>query len=294
VITQEAWGRFHNEKFLQYIRECNNNLYPPHSNLRRFFSALGWPTTIKNITHSDIVTWHKNYGKNNMTLVVVGNVDQTTFSELKKFLKQAPPGKKYSLKKEKSVPPVSKEFRKHGDDIGDIREQAEINITRTHSPFSKQLYGTRYIFSRILKDILYEKIREERGLCYGLDFRISTTQTYADIGFNVTTDEKNIETIIEQFWSIVHDIQKGIYKKRFDNIKNMLIEKERSAEVLSYDIANDALEQILKYDGEIITSAETVTMLKKTTYADIVAFSKKVLDKKYIFTEIILPSKKTK
>ena len=53
IITQEAWNRFQNEKYLNYIKELNKNIY--RGSIReRFFSSLGWPETISKISQKDV------------------------------------------------------------------------------------------------------------------------------------------------------------------------------------------------------------------------------------------------
>jgi zinc protease len=90
IITQEAWNRFQNEKFLNYIKELNNNCYFG-TQKERFYSALGWPKSIEKINQDDLKKYHKKYfGVGNMFIVLTGNVSEANIKELKKWTKDLP------------------------------------------------------------------------------------------------------------------------------------------------------------------------------------------------------------
>jgi predicted Zn-dependent peptidase len=62
-------------------------------------------------------------------------------------------------------------------------------------------------------------------------------------------------------------------------------------ETLSYNVANNALKEVLKYK-KVVTLQERLKDAEKVTNDDVIKFVKWAFDPEYIFTEIILPSKK--
>ncbi len=88
VITQEAWGRYKNEKFLAYTRESIDNTY--HGTVfTKTSSPLGWPETVAKISQNDVESWHKaNYGKGNFFVVIAGAINDEWENKITNFLKE--------------------------------------------------------------------------------------------------------------------------------------------------------------------------------------------------------------
>ena len=61
VIVQEAWRKVLNQKFINHIKHTRKIRLANVPDRIRFFSALGWPDTITNITHEDIVKASKKF-----------------------------------------------------------------------------------------------------------------------------------------------------------------------------------------------------------------------------------------
>ena len=108
---------------------------------------------------------------------------------------------------------------------------------------------------------------------------------------NVKTEEKNIELVEKEFRNIIDEIIDKKHTNRFNLIKKMYIEQLKSLEVLSDVMAGEAIRDISKY-GKVITQEEVIKDAEKVTYDDIVRFTKWAFDPEYVYTEIILPSKK--
>ncbi|MCX6701700.1 MAG: insulinase family protein, partial [Candidatus Zambryskibacteria bacterium] len=90
VITQEAWRRFKNEKYLSYTKEISNNLYHGH-NYSRVSTPLGWPETIAKISQKDIKQWYdEKYAIGNFYIVLTGAVEDKSIELLKIFMKDIP------------------------------------------------------------------------------------------------------------------------------------------------------------------------------------------------------------
>ena len=136
---------------------------------------------------------------------------------------------------------------------------------------------------------------EYAGFCEGVEraYRIALEQVKQkkEIFMNIKTDEKNIEIVQKEFWTIIKEIEKGKHKKRFNVLKKVTIDQIISAELLSEDIVEGAINEKSKY-GKITSLSEELINVKATTYKGIINFTKEVFNPEWTFTEIILPSKK--
>ena len=292
VITQEAWNRFQNEKFLAYSREMTDNLFYGHVH-SRFYSPVGWPETIAKISREDIVSWHKkNYGIGNFFVVLVGAMEEKHVDGLKNFLKDLPKAEKISKNFGETSTPKQKRFVKTADEIGEVKEQVEISFVRIAEKLSHEKAQVSNIFSMFMSDILFERLREEKSLCYSVKVQSWMEKRYTQIFMNVKTEEKNIEIVEEEFKKVLDEIAEGKLKEKFETVKKVYFERVESNENLSGDIADTTLREISKFDGHIITHIEQLAEIKKVTYEDITEFAKWAFDPEYVYTEIILPSKK--
>ncbi len=291
VITQEAWGRFFNEKYLKYIKEFSQNLFHGHEHAR-FGSPLGWPETIAQISREDAISWHKNnFGIGNMFIILTGAVEEKHIESLSGFLKDLPKVDKISKIEALIGKPKQKRFVKTADEIGEIKEQVEMSIIRVGEKRPYLENEIANVYSKLVYDLLHERLRTEHSLCYGVNVSIWREKTYSQVFMNVKTEEKNIELVEKEFKNIIDEIIDKKHINRFDLIKKMYIEQLRSLEVLSDVMAGEALRDISKY-GKISTQAEVIDEAEKVSYDDIIKFSKWAFDPECVYTEIILPSKK--
>jgi predicted Zn-dependent peptidase len=292
VITQEAWNRFQNEKFLAYSKEFSENLFHGNSH-SRFSSPLGWPETITKISREDIVSWHKkNYGIGNFFIVLVGAVEEKHIEYLKEFLKDLPKAEKISKNFGLTDKPKQQRSVKTADEIGEVKEQVEISFVRIAEKLSHEKSEISSIFAMLTSDILHERLREEKSLCYNVRVQSWTEKKYSQIFMNVKTEEKNIDIVEKEFKKVLDEIADGKLKAKFEMVKKVYFERMESDENLSGDIADDTLREISKYDGHIITQAEQLAKIEKVKYEDVAEFAKWAFDPEYVYTEIILPSKK--
>lgn len=292
VITQEAWDRFQNEKSLAYSRESIDNLFHGH-NHSRFSSALGWPETIAKISQKDIISWHKNhYGKGNFFIVLTGNIEEKNIEDLRDFLNDLPKVSKDKVKEGILGKPKQKRFIKTADEIGEVKEQVEISLVRVFEKMSYKDKEISNIFVKLAYDILHERLRIEKSLCYNVNVGSWLQKTYSQIAISVKTEEENIEIIEQEFSNVIDEIKNRKHIDRFNVVKKVYNEQIKSAERLSGDIADDTLREVSKFEGHIITLGEQLKEIDNVVYEDIVKFTDQVFDPEYIHTEIILPSKK--
>ncbi len=293
VITQEAWGRFQNQKFLNYLKEVFANVYYGHNRVR-FNSPLGWPDTIEKMTTEDIKSWHKNnYVKGNFFIVLVGAIDESHVESIAKHFNDVPtkimPSKPSSGSIEK---PKKNKFVKTADEIGEIKEQVEISISRSMNYLPVEQSYVLSATRRLLQDILHEKMRIEKSLCYSIHVMSIVHKDYSEIMMNIKTDEKNVDVVEKAFWKTIEEIQDGEHEDRFNKLKNLNLDQIKSKERMSDDIVRGVIREIRVENGKIRTLEESLAMVAKITYEDVVEFTKNTFAKEYVFTEIILPSKK--
>lgn len=294
VITQEAWGRFQNEKFLRYSKDVIKNIYHGHPH-EHISSPLGWPETINLITREDIQNWHKEkYVKGNFYVVIVGNINDKHVKLLEKFFKDLPFGKTKKQKKVSVQKPLENRWVKKADEIGEVKEQVEITISRSSDVISEKMRWVDSAFRRVLYDLLFEKLRLEKSICYGVKVITSSYWDHTETFINLKTEEKNIEMVEKEFWNTLDEIRKGLHKNRYTLIKNLGIDQVKSEEISSENVEGYGVSFVHRYDGKIPTKQEILKNMEKVTYKDIVKYTEKVFDRKYVFTEIILPSKKLK
>lgn len=291
VITQEAWGRYKNEKLLNYSKGYIKNAFPDHAH-GRISSPLGWPDTIEKITHDDIIAWQKQqYGIGNFYIVITGAIDDKDIDVLADFTKDLP----ISTNEEPDYGSIGKpglnRIQKTADEIGKVQEQVEIEVSRVLPQKNIKERFHYHLFNAVLQDILHERYRVEQALCYGVSAASYFAKTYGVTYMEVKTDEKNISIIEEGLNQALSEIRGGKHVERFEKIKAMSIEQILSREELAASVANNAFPQIYSY-GKITTTKDNLFNTRATQYEDIVRISEEAYDPKYIVTEIILPSKK--
>lgn len=292
VITQEAWGRYQNEKYLNYIKEAIQIVFSGHSH-ERISSPLGWPDTISKITAEDIVSWHKNnYGKGNFFIVLTGAVSDSDIKLLSAFVEGVPEASLSEKKEEKYLKPRLNRVVKKADEIGEVKEQVEISISRFNRDLPYEKNEIARMYQMLLSDMLHERLRIEHSLCYSVKVFFSMDNSYSHISIIVNTEEKNIDLVEQEVKKLIQEIEDGKHEARFELNKASKIERSKSTERLSDEIADETLQEVSKYNGHIISLEEQWRFMEAVTYKNIIDFSKSYMDQEYVFTEIILPSSK--
>ncbi len=285
VITQEAWARYKNQKFLDYLKEVNSIIFP-NTRIGEVLSPLGFPETILDITREDVATWHKeNYNKENCYIVLTGKINDNDLKSFDNFIKQIPNGNKKIYQKQTINKPKINKIVKKSTEIGEPKKQTEFSKIILTDQFEDE--GYLFMFKNLVYEIIHEKLRLENSLCYSLDFSIIKNLDYMKIYFSVKTDTSNIEKVESEFYKTLQDIKEEKYIEKFNLTKKVAIEKILSAEQLSYDIAEKAVTEIYN-NGKMKTIKESIYQIENTTYKDMVDFVEKYFIEDKIFTEITL------
>jgi len=292
VITQELWRRFINEKYLNYKKEINSIVYYGNQ-FSRHSSCLGWPETILKISKEDIISWHKkNYGKGNFFIIITGAVEEEHISKLKDFLKDLPIVNSSTFDFGSINKPKQNKIIKTADEIGKISEQASISIIRLLRRVFYYEDEICEVSRKLISDLLYERLRSEHSLCYDMYVNISKEKLFTNFTVSLKIDQKNIdlaEKIINELFS---EIINKKHLDRFNIIKKLYKEQIESQEFNSLDVIDEIFFDVTIFDSYIITQKERLDNLDKVTHDDVVKFISELYNPEYIFTEIILPSKK--
>ncbi len=291
VITQEAWGVYKNEKLLNFFKETLKNTYRGTAR-QKSYSPLGWPDTVAKISQKDLQNWHKdNYGKGNFFIVISGNLDQTHLNKIKELIKKLPKAKTKKMDFGKIPKPLKQLIVKNSEDIGDPKEQVEISFERPMLPKEMPSEEIQLMAGALLSDILFERLRTERALCYGVHAYSFLQKDFLIWGANLQTKEEETETVKKEFWKALNDIVTGKEKKRFDVLKQVRVDRIKSVEEVTADFTKEALTNIWKF-GKVVTKKSIVSERQKITYSDVAKCLKVAFDKRWTVTEVILPSKK--
>lgn len=291
VITQEAWGRYKNDKFLKYVKEVSSNIYHGHERAR-ISSPLGWPDTVAKISQEDVSDFHKtNYVKENLSIFLVGAVDEKDLDSIAEFLKNIPNGKKAEKSTGKISKPLNPRFEKTGDEIGDPKEQLEFSIYRSMDDITEEEWGIANQGRMLLYDILFERLRIEHSLCYGVSINWTRYKDYMEAVVSVETSLDKLDLVEKEIRNVIQEIIEGKWKDRFSVIHKMSLDQIRSSERSSDFIIQTSSSDLLA-TNQIRTLEEILRNEEMVTYEDVAKLTKRVFDPEYIFTEVILPSKK--
>jgi predicted Zn-dependent peptidase len=291
VITQEAWERYVNAKFLGYVKEIAGNVYHGHER-SRIASPLGWPETVANITHEDIKDFHgKHYVKKNLTLMLVGAVDEKILKNVGEVLETIREGEKVSHDFGHFDKPKKLRLERDSESIGIPREQVSVSFTRVvpKGEWSNEEVGDQA--RALLYDVLFERLRIEHSLCYSVSVEWRNYDEYLEVVVEVETSEDKIPLVEKEVWAVIDEIAEGKWRDRFALIHKSNIDRIRSNERTSDLILSSALAELHR-TGKIIPLEQSLEEAAKVSYESVGEFLKRVFEKDSVFTNIILPSKK--
>lgn len=290
VITQEAWQRYKNEKYLNYVKRISSIIFPKHQG-SRISSALGWPETITTITNENLKDFHKKkYVKENFSVFIVGALNREMLKTLESLLKNTPSGDKSTVDYGFMDKPAENRVVVHSDEIGDPTEQLEYTIERFLPKVEK---NTRVASQTraLLYDILFERLRTDLSLCYGVRVGIYSTKDYSSGSIGVQTSEDKLELVETEIWKIIKEITDGKWEERFNIIHKTHIEQIRARERTSDMILGYTVREQM-YNNKITTLENTLKEEENVTYKDVCELIEKFFVADQVFTEIILPAKK--
>lgn len=298
VIMEEAWGRYKNDKYLNYVKELmnNNDTIPDR---KRISSPLGWPETIEKFTRQDILdSYNKNIIKENFSVTVVGNIDDSHIDILEKYIKRLRSGHKNKevYIPESLLPDTVKLFRNKRVDIGledknQVYLEYCINFPRIINDIEADNKNSAIaqIFRGLLQEVLHERFRMDNSWCYSISASLSMQKdiSYLYIYSDINKDKEMEGLKIAN--EILEDFKTDKYKDRFEGSKKMQIDQTISAERLSLDIADAALWDYSKH-RKVYSLREMLPYAEGVTFEDIKRFAEENFVEERIFVEVLLPS----
>jgi len=315
VILQEAWGRFLNEKRIEYIKKERANNMRSLPDRMRIASSLGWPETISAITHEDITLAHKTFFiKENIELYILGNFEtipggtDRLIEMLQAYIQAMPSGTpaKSPFTPSEIVGPVKSVFDHTYSEIGlSERQQASINIesTRPRSPLtlSKPTVSTQgpeanlhahlsalTLASDLIGDLVFRKLRLENSWCYGAGAHSAINPD--SLGFSVVSqiDFNHIDDALGIIQKIIDDIKNGHYRQDFEHTKRLAIDNTIARERSSHSILDAAVES-MTINGRIIPLREYLLQIADVQFEDVQKLVADYFAPEYTFTEIVRP-----
>ncbi len=288
VITEEAWGRYKNEKLLSYIQEFNKNMYPGHPR-ERISSPLGWPQTVLGIKREDLADFYKkHYIAENLTVFVVGAVTESHIEALSQVLAQTPTGTKEQMESHDIPVAEIKRFERNSEDIGDPKKQLEFSIMRASTDIGDEMQYIAWQARRLLQDTLFERLRTEKSLCYGVSVGSRRYKDYFEGGVHVETSIDHLALVEKEIWQVVQEITAGAWESRFNTLHQIILDQIRSEEHISADLIEDVVHEY-NIHGKITTKKELLQQTERVTHAEVVDFMKTLFDPEKVITEVIFP-----
>ncbi|MBQ8147802.1 MAG: insulinase family protein [Lachnospiraceae bacterium] len=231
----------------------------------------GSEENVKRITREEVVAfWREHYVAERMVISVAGNVEVEAVCELlERCFGMIPKGKPKILLPEPTYHPAKKWFHKETEQVHMCIGYPGI------SHMDKQSY-TLSVLNNILggssSSRLFQKIREEAGLCYSLYsygssyHRTGTFQIYCGMS------EENLERVQEGVCGILTDLQQ--HGPTVEEV-NQTLSQIRSELLLSMENTHNRMNnnaRHLIYMGRIVTVDETLEEIQKVTIEDMMQY----------------------
>ncbi|MFZ3009149.1 MAG: pitrilysin family protein [Minisyncoccia bacterium] len=291
VITQESWGRYKNEKFLSYVKKFDATLFKGHQRAR-INSPLGWPNTIAKISHKDLKDFHtKHYNKENLSIFLAGAIQEKDLKIIEKIIENAPKGKKNIINVGSISKPTKLRNRINSADIGDPQKQATFSLSRTFDKKGTDKNWLRVQIRMFLYDVLFERLRIEHSLSYGVRIMFSNYKDYVQTEISVDTSVEKIPLVEKEIWKVLKEIDENKWQARFETMHKLTVDQIKSTETDTHDIIDGASVSIIN-ENRIRTLKERISEVQKISYGDIKKELKYIFNPKYTHTEIILPDNK--
>jgi len=197
-------------------------LFGKKSNL---LNREGSRTTLGKITRSRILRWYKQYyNPKNMVLVIVGDIDFDEITDICSRLlgNEAVQGER---SRQKDIIETSqKHYKKVRKDIS----QSIIQIGGWGCTAQQQKENTAfYVLSEILggatDSLLFNELREKKGLAYSVDFSFSSYHQFGYWAAAAIVDQKNEKIALQTIKDVLRNVQSnGINDYEMQKVKNYI------------------------------------------------------------------------
>lgn len=258
------------------------------------YRVIGSDENVSSFSRNDVLEhYEKYYIPDNITIYIVGNFNTSNVKRLlEKYFNNDLKGRKFQTKSEKlyyKKYPEYSNFNINSLQKKDIDQYyLDITFPAIEQGFSTFKERTALAFalkclasSSFQQSILWEKLREELGLVYGVysgwENFLMRAYSYIETSFK----PEFLETILTEIYKGVEKLKKGEFdEKKF----NSIIKKSLDLKYVSIDDPNGGItwmelhEKELELTGKGISFKESYDIISKLKFDDIVKIFEKVFD----------------
>ncbi len=233
------------------------------------WNIVGNPKTIAEVTQKDFLNYHKKqYGAENTVIVVAGNVDEKEVQKkIKKTFKdiQTTIHSKAARVVEKQNGPRIKIVYKDSDQTHIV---LGVRSFPANDPRNKTMRVLRAILSGGMSSRLFQKMREELGICY---YVYADNDTYTDHGnfmVGAGVDQKRLEVAIDAILNELHMLtvelvsEEEMKKAKEGMIGKMNLSLESSDDVGRFVLSRVAVGSPIQTPEEIAKEIQAVTAME--------------------------------
>lgn len=272
--------------FGKAYRESVKVLYGKHPYGK---NVLGTKENITSIPRDSVYAYYKRYyAPNNMTMVIVGDVDPAaTLALVKQYFGDFPKG---TVPQDNYVPPpardkvVGLEIKK---DVGQAYLLMGSIGPKADSPDQYPLDIVATLVGNGESSRLWKKLKTELGLVYSVGFGFTTTKYEGDIFANATLDPANLDQVEKAIDDVLNDIkQNGFTEEELRKAKNTI----KTAHFMSLERGLDHADKYAQYDSYIgYQYLESYPAnIEKVTLAEVNAAARKYLNTDtYVKTTVV-------
>jgi predicted Zn-dependent peptidase len=265
----------------------NEILYPNHPYTRR---VLGPKSVIESIPKDSVYNYYKTYYvPNNMTMVMVGDVNPTQIFELvKKYFAKIPPGKPL----EEKFPPVQKLTQTQRKSLEKEVKQTYLNMAflgpTITSPDQYALDIIAYILGVGENSRMWRRIKEEKGWVNAINFNFYTRKYEGMLYVSANLEKENLEKVENEVMALLEEAKKGNFTEReLQRAKNQIKTQFSFQRETGLSLANQTCQYETFIDYKFLEDYST--NIDKVTLDDLKMVANKYFDTKAYAVATVLP-----
>lgn len=262
VILEEI-KMYHDNPQLFVVDELKKRLYSKPFNI----GGLGTSRTVNNLSHEDLKKWHSFYNTKNLIISIAGKVNLNEITQYLNNLK---------IKNNLKIPkPIIKKtysqkiFSRKGIDQAHICLGFHVPSMASKEKYALDLFNT--ILGKGMSSLLFQEIREKRGLVYSIHSFVDSEKNYGYLAICAGTDKKKIKEVKEKSIKMIREVKK---------INPVDFEQAKEQCMGFWEVANEKTDNVARslLFNEISSKAEDhyeyIEKIKNLKIKNIAKFSK--------------------
>lgn len=235
------------------------------------FNSLGNVEQVSKVNVKKLYEFHKKISSCPLTYIYQGNNEFGQYELLKETFKDD-----FELPKYVDIPLKRREYV-YGEETKKAPNTNVIMLYGFNMPYSLKNTYIYHFFDKIVggsNSILFDEIREKRGLCYSISSLTYTSENVVEIDTQIS--KKNTKYLIESVDEVIKNFEKYFNEYYFQKAKMDII----SEIVDRYDNPNEIFTHnlVLLYKRDRISDFQvSMEELNKVTYQDIIDFAKSLV-----------------